>query len=45
MVSTGMWRPTCAYFLPDNNHYVYGSTYLVDKECPDVPLRKNGNYV
>ena len=45
MVSTGMGRTTCAYFLPDNKHYVYGSTHLVDKECPDVPLRKNGNYV
>lgn len=45
VVSTGMGRTTCAYFLPDNKHYVYGSTHLVDKECPDVPLRKNGNYV
>ena len=45
MVSTGMGRTTCAYFLPDNTHFVYGSTHLVDKECPEVPLRKNGNYV
>ena len=45
MVSTGMGRTTCAYFLPDNKSYVYGSTHLIDKECPDVPLRKNGNYV
>jgi Tol biopolymer transport system component len=45
IVSTGMGRTTCAYFLPDNKSYVYGSTHLVDKECPDVPLRKNGNYV
>ena len=45
MVSTGFGRTTCAYFLPDNKHYVYGSTHLVDKECPEVPLRKNGNYV
>ena len=45
MVSTGMGRTTCAYFLPDNKHYIYGSTHLVDKECPEVPLRKNGNYV
>lgn len=44
-VSTGMGRTTCAYFLPENKHYVYGSTHLVDKECPDVHLRKNGNYV
>lgn len=45
MISTGMGRTTCAYFLPDNKHYVYGSTHLADKECPEVPLRKNGNYV
>tara|TARA_R110002051_G_scaffold88179_3_gene155385 strand:- start:3050 stop:4147 length:1098 start_codon:yes stop_codon:yes gene_type:complete len=45
MISTGMGRTTCAYFLPDNKSYVYGSTHLVDKECPPVPLRKNGNYV
>ncbi|MHB0755178.1 TolB family protein [Polaribacter sp. M15] len=45
MISTGKGRTTCAYFLPDNKHFVYGSTHLVDKECPEVPLRKNGKYV
>ncbi|MCW5514709.1 TolB family protein [Muriicola sp. Z0-33] len=45
MISTGMGRTTCAYFLPDNEHIVYGSTHLADKECPEVPLRKNGKYV
>lgn len=45
MVSTGMGRTTCAYFLPDNQHFVYGSTHLADKECPEIPLRKNGKYV
>ncbi len=45
MISTGMGRTTCAYFLPDNEHFVYGSTHLADKECPEVPLRKNGKYV
>lgn len=45
MISTGFGRTTCAYFLPDNKHFVYGSTHLVDKECPEVPLRKNGKYV
>ena len=45
MVSTGMGRTTCAYFLPDNKHFVYGSTHLAGEECPEVPLRKNGNYV
>jgi len=45
MVSTGMGRTTCAYFLPDNTHFVYGSTHLADSDCPEVPLRKNGKYV
>lgn len=45
LVSTGMGRTTCAYFLPDNTHFVYGSTHLVDPACPEVPLRKNGKYV
>ncbi len=45
MVSTGMGRTTCAYFLPDNQHIVYASTHLADKECPEVPLRQNGKYV
>ena len=45
MVSTGKGRTTCAYFLPDNKSFVYGSTHLVNDACPEVPLRKNGNYV
>lgn len=45
LVSTGMGRTTCAYFLPDNEHFVYASTHLQSKDCPEVPLRKNGKYV
>ena len=45
MISTGKGRTTCAYFLPDDKHFVYGSTHLVNDECPEVPLRKNGKYV
>lgn len=45
MISTGLGRTTCAYFLPDNKHILYGSTHLADAECPDVPLRRNGKYV
>lgn len=45
MVSTGMGRTTCSYFMPDDKHILYGSTHLSDKECPEVPLRKNGKYV
>ncbi|MDC6353137.1 MULTISPECIES: TolB family protein [Robiginitalea] len=45
MVSTGMGRTTCGYFMPDNEHILYGSTHLRDPECPEVPLRENGKYV
>ena len=45
MISTGKGRTTCAYFLPDNKHFVYASTHLVDEKCPEVPLRENGKYV
>ena len=39
MISTGKGRTTCAYFLPDNKHYVYGSMHLGAEECPPAPLR------
>tara|TARA_R110002167_G_scaffold322911_1_gene528762 strand:+ start:4501 stop:5592 length:1092 start_codon:yes stop_codon:yes gene_type:complete len=45
MISTGQGRTTCGYFMPDNQHFLYGSTHLAAKECPEVPLRKNGKYV
>ncbi|NNM18149.1 MAG: hypothetical protein HKP24_06215, partial [Croceitalea sp.] len=45
MVSTGMGRTTCSYFMPDNKHILYGSTHLDNEACPEVPLRKNGKYV
>ncbi|MGB0788847.1 MAG: TolB family protein, partial [Marinirhabdus sp.] len=45
MISTGKGRTTCAYFLPDDQHIVYASTHLVNENCPEVPLRKNGKYV
>lgn len=45
MISTGNGRTTCGYFLPDNKHFVYASTHLVDSLCPEVPLRQNGKYV
>ncbi len=45
MISTGKGRTTCAYFLPDNKHFVYASTHLADENCPEVPLRREGKYV
>lgn len=34
MVSTGKGRTTCGYFLPDNQHIIYASTYLAGAGCP-----------
>lgn len=45
MISTGLGRTTCAYFLPDNKSFVYGSTHLGGDECPPAPLRREGKYV
>ena len=45
MVSTGQGRTTCAYFLPDNQHFVYASTHEGGQDCPEAPLRKEGKYV
>ena len=45
MVSTGMGRTTCSYFLPDNKHIIYASTHLGGEACPETPLRKNGKYI
>lgn len=45
MVSTGLGRTTCSYFLPGDTSIVYASTHLVDSACPAVPERTNGKYV
>ncbi|HNY41909.1 MAG TPA: hypothetical protein PKJ41_16020, partial [Bryobacteraceae bacterium] len=42
MVSTGKGRTTCAYFLPDNKHIVYGSTHEAGEACPVPPDRSKG---
>lgn len=46
MVSTGMGRTTCSYFLPDNDLIVYASTHLGGESCPEEPSRfVDGKYV
>ena len=45
MISTGKGRTTCAYFLPDNKHFIYASTHLGNVECPETPLKKDGKYI
>ncbi len=45
LLSTGMGRTTCSYFLP-NQTIVYGSTHLANENCPPVPEpRADGKYV
>jgi TolB protein len=36
MVSTGMGRTTCSYFLPGNQQILYASTHLGGVDCPPV---------
>ncbi len=45
MVSTGNGRTTCAYFMPDNQHILYGSTHLASEDCPEAPRIIDGKYV
>jgi TolB protein len=42
LVSTGKGRTTCAYFLRDNKHIVYGSTHEAGEACPAPPDRSKG---
>lgn len=44
MVSTGLGRTTCSYFMPDNKHILYASTHEGDSACPPNP-ESNGKYV
>jgi TolB protein len=41
LISTGLGRTTCAYFLPDSK-ILYASTHLGGKDCPVEPERKPG---
>ena len=46
LLSTGLGRTTCSYFLPGDSTILYASTHMVDKECPPAPEhRKDGKYV
>jgi TolB protein len=46
LISTGLGRTTCAYFMPDDQHILYASTHLGADTCPPTPPRSvNGKYV
>jgi Tol biopolymer transport system component len=42
LVSTGSGRTTCAYYLPDDEWIVYGSTHEGSPDCPPVPDHSQG---
>jgi Tol biopolymer transport system component len=37
LISTGLGRTTCSYFMPDDKHILYASTHLGGRECPPNP--------
>ncbi|MBI1767902.1 MAG: PD40 domain-containing protein [Bacteroidetes bacterium] len=46
LISTGMGRTTCAFFLPNGKSILYASTHLGGKECPkDVERTPGGKYL
>ena len=45
LISNGLGRTTCAYFMPGDSTVLFASTHLADLECPPVPERKEGRYV
>ena len=46
MVSTGLGRTTCSYFMPGDTSIIYASTHLGDINCPTEPKkREDGAYV
>lgn len=44
MISSGKGRTTCSYYLKDNKHILYASTFKGGDECPPVPETK-GKYL
>ncbi|MFN3529612.1 MAG: hypothetical protein ACK417_06790 [Bacteroidia bacterium] len=46
MISNGLGRTTCAYFLPGDSLILYASTHLAGEQCPEAPEpRKDGKYL
>ena len=46
LISTGLGRTTCAFFLPGDKQILYASTHLGGKECPkDVERKPGGKYL
>jgi TolB protein len=42
LISTGLGRTTCAYFMPGDKKVLFASTHLGGKDCPKDPERVPG---
>lgn len=42
LISTGLGRTTCGYFLPGDTTVLYASTHLANEECPPPPDMSHG---
>ncbi len=42
LVSSGLGRTTCAYFLPGGSRILYSSTHSASRECPPQPDMSRG---
>jgi TolB protein len=42
LISTGLGRTTCAYFMPGDKKILFASTHLGGKDCPKDPERVPG---
>jgi hypothetical protein len=46
MISTGLGRTTCSYFMPGDSTILFASTHMGNGSCPHVPEpREDGKYV
>jgi Tol biopolymer transport system component len=46
MISTGLGRTTCSYFMPGDTTILFASTHMGDGSCPHLPdPREDGKYV
>ena len=39
LISTGLGRTTCSYFMPGNKSILFASTHLASNDCPPEPPR------
>lgn len=45
LISTGLGRTTCSFFMPDGKHILYASTHEGGHSCPIPPKSTDGKYL